>query len=304
MGYAHAPMPALPESNDRPSPRAIGALLANALIWGVSWLPFRWLSDQGLHSLWATAVIFLVAWLFILARNPAAIGISLRHPGLLALGLASGLTNACFNWGISTGEVMRVVLLFYLMPVWAVLLAWLMLDEPLRLKSIGLVLLAVSGAAIVLYQPGAGLPMPASHADWLGLFGGMGFAMNNVLLRRQAAAPAAARAAAMFAGGAFIPACVALFVGLTGTAVPWPTLQTSAITGLIFIAALFVLGNYALQYGASRLPTRVTAVIMLSEVVFAAVSATWLGGEVLTLRLVLGAALIIAASVVSSVQTK
>jgi EamA domain-containing membrane protein RarD len=43
--------------------------------------------------------------------------------------LASGTTNACFNWGVTIGDVVRVVLLFYLMPLWAVLLARLLLGE-------------------------------------------------------------------------------------------------------------------------------------------------------------------------------
>lgn len=279
---------------------AVGALLLNALVWGVSWWPFRWLSDHGLHSLWATASIYLVALLLLALRAPGAIGLALRRPPLLALGLAAGLTNACFNWGVSTGEVVRVVLLFYLMPVWAVILARILLGDRLRVSSIGLVLLAVTGAAIVLWQPGFGLPLPASRADWLGVAGGMGFALTNVLLRRQASDPAAARAAAMFGGGMIVPALVALTAGGGSTGAPWPTLETGVLAPLGLIAILFVAANLALQYGAARLPTRVTAVVMLSEVVFAALSAVWLGGEVLTGQKLAGAALIVAASLLSA----
>ena len=47
-------------------------------------------------------------------------------------------------------------------------------------------------------------------------------------------------------------------------------------------------------------PTSVTAVVMLSEVVFAALSAVLLGGEELALRTVVGGALIVAASAMSA----
>ena len=40
--------------------------------------------------------------------------------------LAAGTTNATFNWAVTLGDVVRVVLLFYLMPLWAVLLARLL----------------------------------------------------------------------------------------------------------------------------------------------------------------------------------
>ncbi|MCX7272802.1 MAG: DMT family transporter [Burkholderiales bacterium] len=282
----------------------ISALLLNAFLWGIAWWPFRWLSERGLHSLWATAAIYLVAWLVIVVRQPSSALASLRHPGLLALAVASGMTNTCFNWGVSTGEVVRVVLLFYLMPIWAVLLARLLMGEPLRALSIGLVLLAVIGAGIVLWRPGVGVPLPASRADWLGVAGGMFFTLTNVLLLKQAATASASRAAAMFAGATVIPGVVALAMGASGADVPLPALQSGALLPLVLVAVLFLAGNLALQFGAARLPTRVTAVVMLSEVVFAALSAVWLGDEVLTLQMTLGATLIIGASLLSALSSR
>jgi drug/metabolite transporter (DMT)-like permease len=192
------------------SPRlAAAALLLNALIWGLSWWPFRWLDAHGLHPLWSTAAVYAAALVLTVARRPSEALAALRQPALIGLLASSGLTNACFNWGVSIGEVVRVVLLFYLMPVWSMLLARLWLGEALRPASVALALLALGGAMLILWEPGAGLPMPGSLGDWLGLAGGVGFAMTNVLLRRQAHDAPGARAAAMFAGGALIPAAVA-----------------------------------------------------------------------------------------------
>ena len=39
---------------------AAGALVFNALVWGVSWWPFRQLQGHGLHPLWATALMYLM----------------------------------------------------------------------------------------------------------------------------------------------------------------------------------------------------------------------------------------------------
>ena len=66
---------------------------------------------------YATAVALL------LVLRPAALGELLRTPALWSLMLAAGVTNACFNWAVSLGDVVRVILLFYLMPLWTVLLA-------------------------------------------------------------------------------------------------------------------------------------------------------------------------------------
>ena len=209
-----------PAASPHPSFAPIAALVVNAFIWGVSWIPFRHLDSLGLHSLWTTAWIYAIAALLVVARHPDAVRQVLRSRWLWLLGLATGLTNASFNWGVTIGDVVRVVLLFYLMPVWAVLLARWLLNEAIDADALWRVALAVAGAAIVLWQPGSPLPLPRSLADWLGLAGGAAFALTNVLLRRQAAQPAQGRALAMFAGGVLVPGALALVLAATAPANP------------------------------------------------------------------------------------
>ena len=102
---------------------AVLALLLNAFTWGLSWWPLRRLQAAGVHPLWATVLVYVVALAVLLAWRPGALAHALRAPSLWWLVLASGATNAAFNWGMAIGDVVRVVLLFYLMPLWAVLLA-------------------------------------------------------------------------------------------------------------------------------------------------------------------------------------
>ncbi|MFP5406093.1 MAG: EamA family transporter, partial [Gammaproteobacteria bacterium] len=180
----------------------VTCLLLNAFIWGVSWWPFRQLNALGLHSLWATGFAFVFSTVVISVWRPHAWSGLLGRPALGWLVLAAGVTNATFNWGVMIGDVVRVVLLFYLMPVWAALLARWLLGEPITLIAVIRIGLALCGAVVVLYQPGHGLPLPSSLPDWLGLVGGMAFAAVNVLVRRHASAPDEARALGMFVGGA------------------------------------------------------------------------------------------------------
>ena len=126
------------------------ALLVNAFVWGLSWWPLRQLQALGLHPLWATVLIFALAVVVITLWRRAAWGQLLRTPALWVLVLAAGTTNATFNWAVTIGDVVRVVLLFYLMPLWAVLLARLLLHEPLTARAGLRVVLALAGAAVVL----------------------------------------------------------------------------------------------------------------------------------------------------------
>jgi len=283
------------------------ALVLNAFTWGVSWWPFRQLAALGLHPLWATVLIYGIAVLAITLWRPGAWGLLLRTPVLWVLVLASGTTNAAFNWAVTLGDVVRVVLLFYLMPLWAVLLAQPLLGERITAAALLRVALALAGAAAVLWPPGGlaegGLPLPRTLAEWLGVLGGFSFALNNVMLRREAQRPPEARALAMFLGGVLVSLVLALALSPAAGngGVPWPpALAPAWVLGGLAMAAAFLLGNMALQYGASRLPANVTAVVMITEVLFASGSAVLLGAGVLTPALLLGAALIATATLLSA----
>jgi drug/metabolite transporter (DMT)-like permease len=283
----------------------VAALLVNAFTWGVSWWPFRWLEQHGLHALWATALVYGAAVALIVAVRPGAPRTLWRSPRLWWLVIASGTTNAAFNWAVTLGDVVRVVLLFYLMPLWAVLLARLLLRERLTLAAGVRVALALVGALVVLWPTGdaAGTwPLPRTLAEALGVVGGFSFALNNVLLRREAAAPEEARALAMFGGGVLVSAVLAGALWAAGRIPPPPLPDAAWVPGAALLALAFLAGNLCLQYGAARLPAHTTAAVMVAEVLFAGVSAVALGAGVVTTPLVVGGMLIVAASVLAAGQ--
>jgi drug/metabolite transporter (DMT)-like permease len=281
----------------------IGALTFNAFVWGCSWWPFRQLEGQGLHPLWTTVFVYALAVVAIAVLKPRAFSQVRRAPALWVVVLASGVTNAAFNWGVVIGDVVRVVLLFYLMPLWSVLLARMLLNEALTRAAAVRIAMALGGAAIVLWPQaaeGAGrLPLPRSLADWLGLLGGFSFALNNVMLRREARRPEEGRALAMFLGGVLVAGSVAALLA-ADSQLAWPPAPASAwLWNAGALAVVFIASNLALQYGASRLPAHVTSVVMLAEVVFASVSAAAWGDARLTGPLLLGGGLIVAAAVLA-----
>jgi drug/metabolite transporter (DMT)-like permease len=222
---------------------------------------------------------------------------------LVALMVSAGITNCAFNWAVTVGDVVRTVLLFYLMPIWTLLLARWVLKEPLNVGSWIRIALCLAGAVLVLTPPGQslGIPLPNSLADILGLLGGMGFAATNIALR--ACSKTQARSSditfAMFSGGAILPGALALALTFNGTISFPPAPQIGWMGAVIVLAIAFLFGNLALQYGASRLPASIIAAIMPSEVVFASVSAAWLAGESLTLQLLIGGCLILSAALLS-----
>ena len=281
---------------------AVLALLFNAFTWGVSWWPLRQLQALGVHPLWATALTYGVVVAVLAAWRPSTLLDLVRTRSLWVLLLASGCTNATFNWGVTIGDVVRVVLLFYLMPMWSVLLARWLLHEPLHPGVLLRALLAVAGALVVLWPADGGWPLPTSTADWLGLAGGLSFALNNVMLRREARRPASSRALAMFSGGALVSAVAALAGAAVGIGEPpWPAVGAWS-PWVLLLAAWFMAANLSLQFGAARLRASATAVVMVSEVVFASVSAVALGAAALQAQTVAGGLLIGTAALLAAWQ--
>jgi drug/metabolite transporter (DMT)-like permease len=282
------------------------ALTLNALVWGTSWWPFRRLQAEGLHPLWATSFIFALAGGVIVLLRPRALAQVWRTPALWVLVLGAGVTNAAFNWAVVIGDVVRVVLLFYLMPLWTVLLARVLLGERLGARAGLRVALGIAGAATVLWPADASglgtLPIPRTLADWLGLAGGFSFALNNVMLRREAARPEEGRALAMFLGGALVAGALAALLSARDPALWPPAAKAGWIWLVLALAAVFLAGNLSLQYGAARLPANRTAVAMLTEVLFAAASAVLIGGEVLGAPLLIGGSLIVLAAALAAIE--
>jgi drug/metabolite transporter (DMT)-like permease len=269
--------------------------MTNALLWGLSWTAFKFLQAHGIHPLWSTAIIFTVCALLLIAFRPSALREMRGHPELLLVAVTAGLTNASFNGAVAFGDVVRVILLFYLMPIWAVILARLVLHEAVTPRALMRIALGLSGAMVVLYQPAIGLPLPHSLSDWVALFGGFTFALNNVMLRRLNGVSDVARAIAMLSGGALLSAALGiLFAGLG--MMLWPTALSMALAPTLALwSVLFLVAVVCLQYGASRLPANITALIMLSEILFASISAWALGAADIRLQDLIGGALIVSA---------
>jgi drug/metabolite transporter (DMT)-like permease len=275
---------------------AAAALLVNAFVWGVSWWPFRALQNQGLHPLWTTALVYGFAVVCVLIVRPGAWRAFASHPALWWLALASGLTNICFNWAFTVGDVVRVVLLFYLMPAWAVLLAWPILGEKPKPMALLRLALALAGVLLVLKSPHSAWPVPQSLIDYLSLAGGMCFALVNIMLRKLRGAPSEARMIGMFSGAAVMAAGAALWGGTAGWVPGLPALQMDWLGLALALALAFLISNLALQYGAARLRSGTTALVMLSEIVFASASSVVLGAATLEARTLWGGTLILLAA--------
>ncbi|HQT69060.1 MAG TPA: DMT family transporter [Thiobacillus sp.] len=276
---------------------AIASLVYAATLWGLVWYPYRLLHEAGVGGIasgfFSYAIpLLLIGWLhgrdLLRARG--------QWQWLVALGLAAGWTNLAYVLAVLDGEVVRVLLLFYLSPLWTVLFSHFLLHEKLNRAGWAVMTLAAGGALAMLWQPGE-WPLPANRAEWLALSAGVAFAASNVISRHLDGVSQGAKAVTVW-GGVVVLALIGLllkpaeldFIG-----------EVETHTWLLLIAVAVAIGSmtYAVQYGLARVPANQAIVIFLFELVVGAVAAYFLSAERMALQEWIGAAMIITASLFS-----
>jgi drug/metabolite transporter (DMT)-like permease len=278
---------------------AVLGLLTGALVWGLIWYPYRILEDAGVSGVTATLITYAIALglaLVVFRRHVVAL---LRPDAILVLiGLAAGWTNVAYVLGMLHGEVMQVLLLFYLAPLWTLLFARVLLGERPGMTGFLIILLSLAGAGTMLWQPGLRIPLPHTGAEWFGLSAGFTFAVSNVLIRKASHHPIAVKSMAAFAGVGAIALALLPFAAAPLPA--WPELAGGSALWLLPTLGLVLLStNLAVQHGLDHLSANQAIVILLSELIVAALSAYLLAGESMRWNEWAGGAMIVGATLLS-----
>jgi len=270
------------------------SLLLAATLWGIIWYPLRLLETAGLAGLWTTLIIYAAAMLPGLVPLLRRFGELRRQPLALAvLALAAGWCNVAFILAVLEGTVVRVLLLFYLSPIWAVLLAWLVLGERFAARAGWVFALALTGALIMLWDPAIGLPWPSESGDWLAVSAGFGFAVSNVMVRRVQRVSVQVKTVVSWLG---VLAIAAVWLVLAGEAALPPVDAGTWLGALALGGVGIVIMTLSVQYGVTHMPVHRSAVILLFELVAGAVSSSLLTDEVIHAQEWIGGGLIILAA--------
>ena len=268
-------------------------LLGSSFLWGLTWLPLKYFGSFGLQGVTVTLAgygsvgVLAVPWLL---RSYATWRADLR--GLLLLALFGGLANLAFATAVVKGDVIRVMVLFYLLPAWGVLGGWLLLGERVdRVRKLT-VAGALSGAFLILGGPSVFLQRP-SLADVLAVVSGLSLAINNVLFRKLSQVLVPHKVAAMFVGCLLwsLPLTLLGVQPLPG-GVPAQVWLELVVFGLVWLFAATV----GTQWGVSRMETGRSSVLIIMELVTAVISAAVINGSRLRPIEWLGGALIVVAA--------
>ncbi|MEI7842779.1 MAG: DMT family transporter [Gallionellaceae bacterium] len=285
-------------NNNKNKALPVVGLLSGALVWGVIWYPYRLIEQAGTSGVLATFLTYSIALIIGLSvSGPIWKELKLAGWAGLVLMLSSGWANFGYVMATLEGEVMRVLLLFYLAPLWTVFFAHFMLGEKLNRYGYGVIVLSFSGALVMLWRPELGAPMPQNRAEWIGLSAGVAFAMANVLVRQTSHLSIGFKSTSIWLGVVLMTGLALLFQGNITPQVQQIEPNIWIILGMIGLVICAT--SFAVQFGLTHTPANQAIVIFLFELVIAAIAAYILVGEKMHFQEIVGAMLIVSASLLS-----
>ena len=228
-------------------------------------------------------------------------GVFKQPKSIVWLALVAGWTNLSYVLAIIDGEVMRVMLLFYLSPLWTLILAHFWLKERTNWQGVVIIVLSLIGAFTMFWQVDA-LPLPNNNAEWLALSSGMGFALTNVITRHSTHLSIPAKSISVWVG---VVVMSLLFMGIQNqTMLNLDLMDASKWLIMVMIALLLMSATFLVQFGITHMSVTKASVLFMFELVVAAVASYYLTDETLSLREWLGGGLIIIAALFAAITHK
>jgi len=276
------------------------AILLSTIMWGTWWIPLHKLDELGAGTTWLLlAGVVLPAVLFLPRVRHSARAIARGGWPVALCALFIGVAATLYAEGAIRGNVARVILLFYLTPVWSTLLARLMLGEPITRARLISIVLGLTGMWIILGGDASSLiPRPRDLAEWMGLAAGVSWAFAMVYIQRTSDTHMSDLALPVFACFAITFLLVTLVPGGRSWAIPtiesWPV----ALLWVVLIALLWHIPAMMLTlFGATEVEPGRVAILLMMEVVIGVGSAAILSGQPFGAREIIGTVCVMCASV-------
>jgi drug/metabolite transporter (DMT)-like permease len=278
------------------SPQLRGALAiaVGAGLWGLFWIPLRYLSEAGFGPFWSAAMAMG-------AGLPVAIWAASRwgkwqpdHVRWMALvGVGIGISEVCYFYAVVSTDVIRAIFLFYMLPIWATLIDRVVFGIRLAPWRAFAILLAFAGLWLLLGGDG-GLPVPRNAGDWAGLVAGFFWGSTLSLVRGRAEVDPYWNVASAIFFGTLLAALAAVLIGNVefseGSLTP-----TLAVGVVAFGILAFWPSMIGQLWGARLVPATRAALLTMTEIVVATISAWVLIGTSMTTLSVIGGMVIVTA---------
>jgi len=277
---------------------AVLVLIISSIGWGITWLPIKLINEMGLDSMqliliaFSSGAIVSLPWLFKQhARWKSSLGF------MLMIGIAGGFANSAFQTAIVHGDVIRVMILFYMLPVWSVIGGRIFLQEQIDRFRLSAVVLCLAGAAIILDVWNTSW-QGISWIDLLAIGSGLGLAATNILFRFTQTIPLMSKISVTFIGCTVI---IGAFLGTSTTSAALPGNQAIPLA-MLYGAIWIMLITIGTQWAVTKMEAGRSSIILVMELVVAVVSAAIISNAQLGMNEMIGGAMVIGAALVEGMR--
>ncbi|MFM9836355.1 MAG: DMT family transporter [Methylophilaceae bacterium] len=272
------------------------SLLIGAAFWGFIWWPLKYFANSGLTGNLIGVTAYLIVGLVALPILWQQRKLWYAEKWLLLLiGIFFGVANITFTTALMKGEVVRVMLLFYLLPAWGALGGTLILKEKLSLLRYFTIALSLTGVFIIMGGT-AVFKTPFSMVDAMSLAAGFCLSATGIINKKAVKLPLASRT--------FVPFIFCPPLALLGNYyVPTPMPEISLAMWVLLAAFAFIwlfAATAFSTYGFSKVEASRASILQVTELFVAIVTATLIGGEVLHTKEFIGGALIVVATILEA----
>ena len=277
----------------KPQTFAIACGIFSGLTYGIYWIPLRAMSGAGFEGMWSVVLFNAVSFVFVLplmVRNWREL-----VPGRARFHVNSFLAGAAFvvyAGAFLYTDVIRVIVLFYTLPIWGFLLARIFIGD--RITPIRWVCMALGiGGLLVICGVDQGFPLPSNLGDWMALVAAVMWAgvALSVLTDRQDPVN-------YTVGFLFYSTLSAIVVAViaTGSGV-LPQAEWSGVGGILlwlvpFALLVIVPAAFATLYAPSRLNPGIVGLLFMTEISVGTATAALFAGEPFGLKEIVGVILI------------
>ena len=274
-------------------------------LWGLYWIPQRILVSGGLTGGWGTVAQYaiplvvltpFIIWKFIKGKST---GLNLPFIGLL---FGGGI--ACYANSFLLTDIMRVFILFYLMPLWTTIFEYFFFKQKPKWQRIFSLVLALSGLWIVFGKDG-NLPIPVNIGDWLAFAGGFLCAAGAIKLEEAKSEEITSLLFSFFFYGLIVTLLTSvIFSDAFG---PFPNVNSwiSMLPLLIILSILFFIpSNVIILWSPSIIGAGLFSILVLSEIIFGTISAALISDEQFGWREGVGGSLMLIAGLSEIILSK
>jgi drug/metabolite transporter (DMT)-like permease len=268
------------------------------VVWGLIWYPYRILNEFGFSAIHSSLFIFTSAICISLFLYPIKNLAIFKQRSFWVYAFVGGVTNIAYALAIIEGDLVRVMLLFFLSPVWTLPFTYIFLNESVKPQHILAAVISIVGAAIILWHPHI-FTSRLGLGDTYAIIGGIGFALTNVLARTFTQFSVKEKSYAIWFGVVFIAIFVMVFLSMEFKFkdIDLPSLSLFTLVGCMLLFTTMIVQNGLVLVDAVR-----ASPVFLFEIIVVAISGFYLANEVIHVKDFFGGLFIITGVLISSRQ--